>query len=128
VKICPSCHQETFDGRRTCHRCGADVANVLPLDLPRRDPATLLGRWPFTSRHGELELDLDGVTFRDGSGQVLLQIPSLWIQAAEERGSADLLVRYLDEGRERERRFRVRWLSALRMLLKADRYALRARR
>jgi hypothetical protein len=109
VKICPSCHQETFDGRATCHRCGSDVARVQPLDLPTRDAAALLTRIPFVSRHGELILDLSGVTFVDEAGSTRLAIPAQFITAVEPVGKADLRVTWRDGEAERNVRFRVHW-------------------
>ena len=109
MKICPSCHQETFDGRATCHRCGADVSRVRQLDLPTRDAATLVSRVPFASRYGDLILDLSGVTFVDESGNTHLTIPARSISAVEASGKADLHVRWRDNDGERGTRFRVRW-------------------
>ncbi len=109
MKICPACHQETFDGRSSCHRCGTDVSQVLPLALPSRDPATLVSRWPFLSRRGELQLDLTGVTFNAEIGGDAVTIPAERIISVDSRGAADLVVTYGDEGQEQRRRFRVQW-------------------
>ena len=109
VKICPSCHQETFDGRATCHRCGSDVARVQQLDLPTRDAASVVSRIPFISRHGDLVLDLSGLTFVDGAGDTRLAIPARSIDAVEPMGKADLRVTWHDGATQRATRFRVRW-------------------
>ena len=109
VKICPACHQETFDGRRTCHRCGADVSQLIPMELPTEDVATLVARGPFRSRHGALRLSLSGIRFVDGDGTELLHVPPTAIRKLEPYGNADLDVHYDEDGQERRVRLRVRW-------------------
>ncbi|PZC49456.1 MAG: hypothetical protein DK306_000695 [Chloroflexi bacterium] len=115
MKICPACHQETFDGRRTCHRCGTDVSDLIPLELPTEDVATLVARAPFRSRHGALQLSLLGIRFVDRAGQELFRISAASIELLEPIGNADLRVRYRQgggpgqNGKSREVRLRVRW-------------------
>lgn len=109
MKICPACHQETFDGRRSCHRCGTDVSQVIPLELPTEDVATLLGRGPFRSRHGALRLSLDGVRFVGDDGTELLHVPPAAITRLAPYGNHDLDVHYRENGEAHRVRLRVRW-------------------
>ncbi len=178
MKICPACHQDTFDGRAACHRCGADVALELPIALPSRDAATLIGPIPFTAWHGDLVLDASGLTFHREDGRPLLHIPAPAIDRVRASRGRDLIINWRQqrEGRRTRRRrtrlrvrwapqadrtlrmewvgdgqglrggygvraprprnrrtgrdytvVRDRWLSAIEMLLNADRYALQRR-
>ena len=79
------------------------------LDLPTRDAATLVSRIPFTSRHGDLVLNLNGVTFVDKNGSTHLTIPARSIHSVEPSGKADLQVQWRDGDSERSVRLRVRW-------------------
>ncbi len=175
MKICPSCHRETFDGRYACHRCGADVARLRPIALPSRDAATLVSPVPFTDRAGDLILDADGATFLREDGRPMLHIPAETVEEVRASRGRDLVIRWLPPNRRRARQTRLRvrwapqadrtlntewsngpsplrygmppraprrrdrrtgrdytvvrdrWLSALQMLLSADRYALARR-
>ena len=113
MKICPACHQDTFDGRPTCHRCGADVSDVIPLELPTEDVATLVSRLPFRSRRGLLRLSLEGLRFVDEAGAELLHIPGGSIIRVQPQGNADLRVDYRAANTERYVRLRVRWARVI---------------
>lgn len=109
MKICPACHQETFDGRRSCHRCGSDVTRAPSLEMPTADPATLAGRWPFGSKQGTLHLDLGGIRFAGLDGRELLTIPAQRIASVEPRGAAEMVVHFREGQEMRRVRVRVRW-------------------
>ncbi len=110
MKICPACHQETFDGRSTCHRCGSDVSRARQLELPTSDVATLHTRLPLHRKRGRLELTLAGVRFTASSGEALLEVPTRQIQSVEPRGASEMILNYASEdGAERSARFRVHW-------------------
>ena len=111
MKICPACHRDTFDGRRACHRCGADVTQRPPIPLPTRDAATLVGPVPFSDRPGDLLLDADGLTFFREDGRPHLHIPAAQVDAVAPSRGRDLLIRWTPPGRSRSRRtrLRVRW-------------------
>ena len=109
MKICPACHRDTFDGRRTCHHCGADVSRVIPLELPTEDVAALVSRLPFRSRTGRLQLSLAGLRFVDTAGTEILRITTADIRNVEPVGNADLRLQYRDSGATRQVRLRVRW-------------------
>ncbi len=109
MKICPACHQETFDGRRSYHRCRANVARVVSLELPSRDVATLWARLPFRSRRGALHRDLSGARVIDDRGRNLLAIAAADILAVAALGRADLALDDRHDGRTRRARLRLRW-------------------
>ena len=126
MKICPACHHETFDGRRACHRCGADVVETLPIALPSRDPATHVRPLPFSSQDGDLVLDIDGLTFYAEDGRPKLHIPMRAIEAVEPSRGRDLLIRWrsgggIDRpGRRARTRLRVRWAPQADSTLRSD--------
>ncbi len=110
MKICRSCHRETFDGRAACHHCGADVAETLPIALPSRDAATWVRPGPFTSRIGDLALSIDGLVFYAEDGQPLLNVPARSIRRVRGSQGRDLITEWEDErGRLKSARMRVRW-------------------
>jgi hypothetical protein len=109
VEICPACRQETFDGRRECHRCGASVAAVIPLELSSRDVATLVSRLPLRSRHGDLHLTIDGARFVDKHGRELLPIPTASVVSVDAQGATDLDIQFTQANTTQRARFRVRW-------------------
>ncbi len=97
---------------------------MIRLELPTRDFATLVGRLPFTSRRGELRLDLAGVSFVAETGEEVLQIPPLQIRDMRAKGAADLVMVYDDRGRRRRCRFRVRWAPSADRLRATSNYAV----
>ena len=109
MKLCPGCHQETFDGRATCHRCGRDVSEVQALDLPLTDPATLVKRLPLASKSGTLQLATSGVRFVSTNDEELLSIPASELRSVDPRGTHEMVLRYQREGDDRSARVRVRW-------------------
>lgn len=108
MKIFPACHQETFAGRATCHRCGSDVERVPAIELPSRDAATLTSRLPFSSKRGDLHIDIAGTTFFAEDGEPLLFIPSAEIDEVRAKRSSDIVIDWREDGRRRRDRFRVR--------------------
>ena len=131
MKICPACHQETFDGRAACHRCGSDVAAQRPIALPSRDAATLVGPVPFTDHQGDLVLDVDGVTFLRENGRPLLHIPVSSVEHVRPSRGRDLVIKWKPPNRRRARRtrLRVRWAPQADRTLRTEwvgsHYALR---
>lgn len=120
MKICRSCHRETFDGRSACHHCGADVADTPPIDLPSRDAATWVRPGPFTSRIGDLALSIEGMVFYAEDGRLLLEVPARSIRGVRGTGR-DLIVEWDDpNGRRRGARMRVRWAPQADRTLRDD--------
>ena len=122
MKICRFCHRETFDGRTTCHRCGADVAATPPIALPSRDAATWMRPGPFTSRIGDLALSIDGMVFYAEDGRPLLEVPTRTIRRVRGAQARDLIVDWEDSrGRRQRARMRVRWAPQADRTLRTDR-------
>ena len=127
MKICRSCHRETFDGRAACHHCGADVAETLPIALPSRDAATWVKAGPFMSRIGDLALGIDGLTFYAEDGRPLLEVPTRQIRSVRGAQGRDMIVEWEDErGHRRNARLRVRWAPRADRTLRRD-YHINAR-
>lgn len=121
MKICGSCHRETFDGRAACHHCGADVAQTPPIALPSRDAATWVRPGPFMSRIGDLALSIDGMVFYAEDGRPLLDVPAREIRRVRGAQGRDLIVEWEEPtGRRRSVRLRVRWAPQADRTLRPD--------
>ena len=128
MKICRFCHRETFDGRTTCHHCGADVAATPQIALPSRDAATWVRPGPFTSRIGDLALGIDGMVFYAEDGRPLLEVPTRTIRRVRGAQGRDLIVDWEDSrGRRQRARMRVRWAPQADRTLRADHMLRRGR-
>ena len=84
------------------------MERVPAIELPSRDAATLTSRLPFSSKRGDLHIDIAGTTFFAEDGEPLLFIPSAEIDEVRAKRSSDIVIDWREDRRRRRDRFRVR--------------------